>query len=56
MDVRHRLRNPGSSRPLAKAKAAGASILAGPYAADHRNAAIVQFPGGYIAEIHDTQK
>ena len=41
---------------LAKAKTAGAAILAGPYAADHRNAAIVQFPGGYIAEIHDTQK
>ena len=41
---------------LAKAKAAGVAILAGPYAADHRNAAIVQFPGGYIAEIHDTQK
>src|SRR6202795_2617528 len=41
---------------LAKARTAGAAILAGPYAADHRNAAIVQFPGGYIAEIHDTQK
>src|SRR5882762_841766 len=41
---------------LAKAKTSGAAILAGPYAADHRNAAIVQFPGGYIAEIHDTQK
>ena len=41
---------------LAKAKTAGAAVLAGPYAADHRNAAIVQFPGGYIAEIHDTQK
>ena len=34
----------------------GAAILAGPTAADHRNAAIVQFPGGYIAEVHDTQK
>src|SRR6266481_3859596 len=41
---------------LAKAKTAGAAILAGPYAADHRNAAMVQFPGGYIAEIHDTQR
>jgi len=28
---------------LAKAKAAGATILTGPYAADHRNAAMVQF-------------
>jgi predicted enzyme related to lactoylglutathione lyase len=37
---------------LAKAKAAGIAILAGPYLADQRNAALVQFPGGYIAEIH----
>ncbi len=37
---------------LTKAKAAGATILDGPYAAAERNAAIVQFPGGYIAEIH----
>jgi hypothetical protein len=40
------------SNTPAKAKAAGVSILAGPYAADQRNAAVVQFPGGYIAEIH----
>ena len=37
---------------LAKAKAAGVQILVGPYAADQRLAAVVQFPGGYIAEIH----
>ncbi len=37
---------------LAKAKAAGVQILVGPYAADRRDAAVVQFPGGYIAEIH----
>ena len=37
---------------LAKAKAAGVQILAGPYVADHRVAALVKFPGGYIAEIH----
>jgi predicted enzyme related to lactoylglutathione lyase len=37
---------------LAKAKAAGVSVLAGPITADNRNSAIVQFPGGYIAEIH----
>ncbi len=37
---------------LAKAKAAGAAILAGPYTAGDRTAAMVQFPGGYIAEIH----
>jgi len=40
------------SDTLAKAKAAGASVLVGPYDADHRDAALVQFPGGYIAEIH----
>jgi predicted enzyme related to lactoylglutathione lyase len=39
---------------LTKAKAAGAAILVGPYGADQRNAALVQFPGGYIAEIHSS--
>jgi hypothetical protein len=43
---------PNLSDTLAKAKAAGVTILTGPYFADQRNAAIVQFPGGYIAEIH----
>jgi hypothetical protein len=37
---------------LSKARAAGARVLVQPYSADHRDAAIVQFPGGYIAEIH----
>jgi hypothetical protein len=37
---------------LAKAKATGAQILVAPYTDDQRNAALVQFPGGYIAEIH----
>jgi hypothetical protein len=37
---------------LAKAKAAGASVLVEPYPSDGRRAALVQFPGGYIAEIH----
>lgn len=37
---------------LGKAKAAGVSVLAGPITADNRNSAVVQFPGGYIAEIH----
>ncbi len=37
---------------LDKAKAAGAAVLAQPYAEKGRRAAIVQFPGGYIAEIH----
>jgi hypothetical protein len=37
---------------LDKAKAAGASVLVEPYDAGDRRAAIVQFPGGYVAEIH----
>ena len=37
---------------LAKAKAAGVQVLVAPYTADQRAAALVQFPGGYIAEIH----
>jgi hypothetical protein len=37
---------------LAKAKAAGVEILVVPHGADQRDAALVQFPGGYIAEIH----
>src|SRR5882724_9589801 len=41
---------------LAKAKGAGATILVGPYQADQRQASFVQFPGGYIAEIHSAVK
>jgi hypothetical protein len=37
---------------LAKAKAAGVVVLVEPYTADKRSAAMVVFPGGYIAEIH----
>ena len=37
---------------IEKAKAAGVSILEGPYAAAERNCAMLQFPGGYIAEVH----
>ena len=37
---------------LAKAKAAGASVLVEPYSSDDRRAVLVQFPGGYVAEIH----
>ncbi len=38
---------------LARARAAQAAILVEPYVADGRRAAIVQFPGNYIAEIHE---
>jgi len=39
---------------LDKAKAAGVQVLVPSYTADQRTSAIVQFPGGYIAEIHST--
>ncbi|TBY57450.1 glyoxalase [Rhizobium leguminosarum bv. viciae] len=35
-----------------KATASGATVLVQPYKSQKRQAAIVQFPGGYIAEIH----
>jgi hypothetical protein len=37
---------------VSKAKAAGATVLVDPYTSDGRAAAMVQFPGGYIVEIH----
>jgi hypothetical protein len=37
---------------LAKAQAAGVVVLVPPYTADQRSCTVVQFPGGYIAEIH----
>src|SRR6516165_6860208 len=40
------------SDTISTAKAAGVAVLVGPYKADQRDAAMVQFPGGYIAEIH----
>ena len=39
---------------LEKTKAARAKILSPPFTATDRVTAIVQFPGGYIAEIHST--
>jgi hypothetical protein len=37
---------------LTKAKAAGVSVLVPPYKTGERDAVVVSFPGGYIAEIH----
>jgi hypothetical protein len=37
---------------LTKAKASGAVVLDDPYTTDGRAAALIQFPGGYIAEVH----
>ncbi len=44
------------SNTLNKALNADAKILSKPYNAGDRNTAILQFPGGYIAEIHDLKK
>jgi hypothetical protein len=41
---------------LTKAKASGVEVLVPLYKADEREAVVVQFPGGYIAEIHATIK
>jgi predicted enzyme related to lactoylglutathione lyase len=41
------------SATVEKAQAAGAKILSKPYKMSDRTSAIVEFPGGYIAEIHD---
>lgn len=40
---------------LAKARASGATVLWGPHAGADRSTAVVQFPGGYIAEIHASE-
>jgi predicted enzyme related to lactoylglutathione lyase len=45
---------PDLDATLARAKSAGARVLVEPYSAADRRAALVQFPGGYIAEIHAT--
>jgi predicted enzyme related to lactoylglutathione lyase len=37
---------------LEKAKAAGAKVLSAPYSTDEWTSAILEFPGGYIAEVH----
>ncbi|CEG56075.1 glyoxalase [Legionella fallonii] len=41
---------------LAKAQAAGVAILVAPFASGDRTSAMVKFPGGYIAEIHELSK
>jgi hypothetical protein len=41
---------------LTKAKASGADVLVAPHKTGEREAAVVQFPGGYIAEIHTVTK
>jgi predicted enzyme related to lactoylglutathione lyase len=41
---------------LTKAKAAGVDVLVPPYKTEERDAVVVRFPGGYIAEIHSITK
>jgi predicted enzyme related to lactoylglutathione lyase len=41
---------------LTKAKASGVDVLVPPYKTDERDAVVLQFPGGYIAEIHSIKK
>jgi len=43
------------SEALTRAKATGVQILIPPYGTNERDAAILQFPGGYIAEIHSAR-
>jgi predicted enzyme related to lactoylglutathione lyase len=47
---------PNLSETLAKAKAAGVDVLVPAYKTDERDAVVVKFPGGYIAEIHSVTK
>jgi hypothetical protein len=39
-------------RPWRPCRRAGATVLWGPYEGKTLDSAIVQFPGGYVAEIH----
>ena len=41
---------------LAKAIGAGATVLVQPFNSQQRDSTIVQFPGGYVAEIHSSAK
>ncbi|MGY5774683.1 glyoxalase [Rhizobium sp. LEGMi135b] len=47
---------PDLAAALDKAKISGATVLADPYTSDKRRAAMVEFPGGYVAEIHAVAK
>jgi len=41
---------------LGKAKAAGVTVLVDAFNSNHRDIALVQFPGGYVAELHAASK
>jgi hypothetical protein len=44
------------SETLSKAKTAGATVVVEPYIAGPRYVSVVEFPGGYIAEIHSSAR
>lgn len=46
---------PDLNATLQKAKAAGVKLLFGPYTAKDRVSAMVEFPGGYVAEVHSVR-
>src|SRR5258706_10048654 len=47
---------PNLTDTLTKAKASSVDVLVPPHKTDEREAVLVQFPGGYIAEIHSVIK
>ncbi|MAW98777.1 MAG: glyoxalase [Sphingomonas sp.] len=47
---------PDLDATLEKAKTAGVTLLVAPHVAGERRSAMVEFPGGYIAEIHESAK
>jgi hypothetical protein len=47
---------PNLAETLGKAKAAGVTVLVDAFNSDHRDIALVQFPGAYVAELHAASK
>ncbi|MFM0002463.1 glyoxalase [Paraburkholderia dipogonis] len=43
------------TQTLERAQAAGAKVLSQPYSSEAGKSAVLEFPGGYIAEVHDVQ-
>jgi hypothetical protein len=46
---------PDLQQTLSKANSLGVTVLVKPFTSEGRNSAMVQFPGGYIAEIHSRE-
>jgi hypothetical protein len=47
---------PNLAETLGKARTAGVTVLVDAFNSDHRDIALVQFPGGYVAELHAASK